>query len=1129
MQCWTPEGPAVAANPSLLFSRCVICPGSTSDKYILEQINPPSRDVFEVDPSSVFNANSEEDELAMPDIGMLSHKNVACVLSMLKTRYQARKIYTLAEPLLVAINPFEDLGNTTQKWIDYYRTAPNCLETEPHVFRTARQALSNMEEYNRSQTIVVSGESGAGKTEATKQVMRYFAACSTGDNRIQEAIMAGNPLLEAFGNAKTIRNNNSSRFGRFMQLSISSSEGIMHGAISNFLLEKVRLVSQEPNERSFHIFYQLLKGADAGMRQQYHLRNLEDYAFLTARSGGCFDIPGVDDREDFQELRQSFASMGLSQEDESTVFSILSGCLLIGNAKVTSHEMQGVPDAAFVSAESLAAIKEAADLLFVNSSALVEHILQKQTKIGNQVLQGPRTFREADMMIKSVAKHVYDQLFAWLVRFLNKAIAPDGEFGVFMGMLDIFGFEVFEQNSLEQLLINITNEHLQKHFIDIVFEIETKLYQSEGVPTEALVWTDNVRIMETLCGSRDSVFAIIEDTCLGLRATDEALCSMIVRKLANRGIVLPSRKDQRMKFVVRHTIADIEYSCDGFLEKNQDFLKRELLDTLKASHNPIMAQMFEGVIVEAGKIGKGSLIASQFLRSLNSMIGIIRETEPHFIRCLKPNETKRPLEWDAPKVLNQLFSLSILEALQLRQVGYSYRRRFDEFVKRFRWLDLGAAKSDADRRDVAEKILEECGLSREGWVIGKTMVFLKAETARALEILQIEKMVSFRPIVDFVQSAWKRILLKRNLQAIMPLLIRAESHCRRHLAVREHGELDLSPGFTEALLQGIDSVQQLKDERQRQREAQLQQQQEKRPSKKLTKEERLAQKVLQMYKSWDSMRGVQMTHGGFFPSELDYMKQKQSRPSTEGHLRETALSHVSPQDSFQDPGISYHIWRNIESLYQAPLTDHRLQNICTCVRDDMDRLYGHFWQVLVNRTDRFGLATAHVKGKRYLAKQHGVCKDGRVFSFNNIIFTCTKPSRKEIRLHEEAAEKSYLCCRKQDFSGLVRARKSLVPPYMLQDVSYVIGYLFHRFRDRKDWTGFAERLQSYLLGRYSDPHGGSWNVLVQEGSFLVTRLWAKHNRFFRVEVEDPQEEDIDSSRRCCITVMCFEACTVSQS
>ncbi|KAL8453554.1 hypothetical protein Emag_001773 [Eimeria magna] len=869
MLCWTNKSPTVAANPSLLFTLCVICPGSTRDNYVLEQIEPATKERFEVDPSAVLNANSEQEELLSDDIGLLSHKNVACVLSMLKRRYLAGKMYTMADPLLVAINPFKDLGNATPKWMQYYRSAPNARQTEPHVFRIAKCALANMEDYNKSQTIIVSGESGAGKTEATKQIMRYFASAGHDNNRIQEAIMAGNPLLEAFGNAKTIRNNNSSRFGRFMQLSVSSSRGITNGAISNFLLEKVRLVSQEPNERSFHVLYQLLKGADEDMRTQYHLRRMEEYVFLTERSGGCFDIEGVDDKEEFAELRKSFAAMGLPVEDESSVYSILSGVLLIGNARLSEKEMQGVPDAAFASGDTLGIIKEAAGLLFVDPSSLSHNVLRKQTKVGNQVLEGPRTYREAGMIIKSIAKHVYDRLFTWLVGFLNKTIAPSGGFGNFMGMLDIFGFEVFEQNSLEQLLINITNEHLQKHFIDVVFEIETKLYRSEGIPIEELVWTDN------------------------------ALCGMIVRKLGGSGIVLPSRKDQRIKFVVRHTIADIEYSCDGFLEKNQDFLKKELVDVLQASFNRIMSELFKGVVVEAGKIGKGSLIASQFLRSLSSMIGIIRETEPHFIRCLKPNETKRPLEWDAPKVLNQLFSLSILEALQLRQIGYSYRRPFADFVKRFRWFDLGAAASDADRKEVAQHFLECSGLEPRGWVIGKTMVFMKADAARRLETLQVERMMAFRPAVEFVEAAWKRILLKRALQPILSRLIRAESHCRRHLTLLKHGELQLSPGFTESLLQGVQSMQEraaerkLEAERRRALREQQRQERQRGRSKTLTKEERFAEEVLSMYKSWDSMRGVEMKHEGFFPPELDYLKYKQKRPPRERRVVENFVPCIT--------------------------------------------------------------------------------------------------------------------------------------------------------------------------------------------------------------------------------------------
>lgn len=519
--CWTGESPAVRDNPELLFSLCAITSASTKDTYVLESVDPPTKGTFEVDPSKVLNANTDSNPLKTPDIGLLTHKNVACVLSMLKERYKNGKIYTTADPLLVAVNPFKDLGNATDEWIEYYRDLPDITTAEPHVFKIARVALNNLEEYGNSQTIIVSGESGAGKTEATKHMMRYFAAASTRASRVQDAIMAGNPVLEAFGNAKTIRNNNSSRFGRFMKLEVSTAGGILSGEVTNFLLEKVRVVSQEPQERSFHIFYQLLKGADERMRETYRLRPMKEYKFLTERSGGCFDIKGVDDAQDFVEVRKSFASMNLSTEDESSVFSILSGVLLIGNTKIIAKDIQGVPDGASILPETSGILMESAELLFVDYEELVYRILKKETKVGNNMVEGPRTFREADMIIKSIAKHVYDQLFAWLVRYLNREIAPSKGFSGFIGMLDIFGFEVFELNSFEQLLINITNEHLQKHFIDVIFENETKLYRKEGIPTEALVWTDNMNIMNALCGPHNSVFSVIEDTCLGLRASDE--------------------------------------------------------------------------------------------------------------------------------------------------------------------------------------------------------------------------------------------------------------------------------------------------------------------------------------------------------------------------------------------------------------------------------------------------------------------------------------------------------------------------------------------------------------------------------------------------------------------------------
>ncbi|PHJ19041.1 myosin e [Cystoisospora suis] len=321
VKLWTDKAPAVQADPELCFALCLVLPESTDRSLKLRQLEPPpttaqAEQPFEVDLEDAFNANVGLDVSHIPDIGILPHKNCAAVLAFLKERYMMDSIYTTADPLLVAINPFRSLGNTSEKWLTRYHDAPDGDKLEPHVFKVARAALERLSGYQDSQTIIVSGESGAGKTEATKQIMTFFASSKGGgksaqslfftsylckfeasgsrsDQRIQDAVMAANPVLEAFGNAKTVRNNNSSRFGRFMQLQLGDTGGIRFGSVRNFLLEKVRVTSQEPEERSFHVFYQLVKGAPASKRDALGILPIEEYQYLKKNSGGCYECPGV--------------------------------------------------------------------------------------------------------------------------------------------------------------------------------------------------------------------------------------------------------------------------------------------------------------------------------------------------------------------------------------------------------------------------------------------------------------------------------------------------------------------------------------------------------------------------------------------------------------------------------------------------------------------------------------------------------------------------------------------------------------------------------------------------------------------------------------------------------------------
>nr|AAQ88311.1 myosin B [Gregarina polymorpha] len=781
---WSSQAPSVKESPSTCYAKCLVLPGSTATTYKLRQIDPPGYEdrEFEAPTTRLLNCNEETmNPMALRDIGLLNRQNTACVLDFLRVRFMQNMIYTTADPLMVAINPFRDIGNCTDEWIRKYRDAASVQHLPPHSFSIAREAMENLISVNKSQTIIVTGESGAGKTEATKHCMRYFASAKGSmDLRIQKAVMAANPVLEAFGNAKTLRNNNSSRFGRFMQLVLAPHGGILNGRVTGFLLEKVRVCSQSTNERSYHVFYQLLKGASPDQKRKYALEDVKSYRNLNGSAvgtaSGCYSVDGIDDVADWEEVQQSLVSMQLTSEDIDNVFSIVSGVLKLGNVQFDGETIDGQDNAAKLDSANYELLREACSLLKLDDVEKVATGLCTTVKtIGNEQVTVRIQKPEAALLCQSLGKAMYDYLFKWIITRLNRTIEPEDGFREFMGMLDIFGFEIFDKNSLEQLLINITNEFLQKNFIDIVFERESKLYRDEGVSTAELVFTDNKEVIETLIGKRDSVFAVLEDSCINKGGNDASFYSLLCQTLGTtRAFRKPQGGDRDLIFTVGHTIADINYCAQNFVSKNSDLLKAELTEVAQDSSSSIVAEMFAGIPVERGKLAKGQLIASQFLKQLDEMMGIILSTEPHFIRCVKPNETKKPLDWDAQKVLNQLFSLSILEALQLKKLGFSWRRPFNEFVAQFRYINLDidsamkAATTPARQREVAQQLLTACSKLvepfNEGkqWQIGKTMVFLKPEVVQELMLLQRRLMEQYSPSVTFLDALIKAKYLRRT-------------------------------------------------------------------------------------------------------------------------------------------------------------------------------------------------------------------------------------------------------------------------------------------------------------------------------------------------------------------------------
>nr|XP_027200343.1 myosin-A-like [Dermatophagoides pteronyssinus] len=775
---WCSQAPAVQEDPDLMFARCLVLPGSTNEHFKLRQVEPEDLNgaTFESDAEHVYNCNAGIDPLSYPDIGMLPHTNNASVIDFIRQRYLKGQIYVNAEPLLLSVNPFKELNNTTQQIIDQYIAANDIGQLPPHVFTIARRAFDSLHGINKSQTIIVSGESGAGKTEAAKQVMKYFATSSSGrrNSLVQDAVLAGNPVLEAFGNAKTLRNDNSSRFGRFMQMEIGKNGGIESGLVRCFLLEKSRIISQSAGERSYHIFYQMLSGLSAEEKKKYGIQT--HYNYLKA---GALKVPSIDDKADFQEVRNSLKVMGVTDAEFDGIMKCLSAVLLMGNVEIVAERREGLPNAAAI--KQLDNLHLLSNLIEIDSADLLNALTVKTFAAGGagKTVKGVYTASEAVVVRDSMAKAMYQNLFNWIIAKLNKKIAPANGFRSFVAILDIFGFEVFDNNSLEQFFINITNEMLQKNFVDVVFEKETALYKEEGISQANLVWTSNDPIIELLTKKGGSIISYLEDACVAPASDDAKFVHSCHVGLGSNPNYSKPKVGSDCNFVITHTIGDIQYNAQAFLAKNRDILKNELVDVLKRSKLNLLKEAFDSVSVVSGKIGKDQLISSTFLKELKTLIGIINETETHFIRCLKPNEEKAALKYVPSKVLVQLYSLSILEALQLRNLGYSYRRLFEEFCAQFKFLGLGIAEDKTlTHREAATQLLKKSNVPPSDFQLGKTMVFLKNSALKDLNLRQRELLAVWSPLVSVLENMYKTYKFRRMVRLNTPGLVRLQAHIR---------------------------------------------------------------------------------------------------------------------------------------------------------------------------------------------------------------------------------------------------------------------------------------------------------------------------------------------------------------
>ncbi|KAE9979816.1 hypothetical protein EG328_000664 [Venturia inaequalis] len=711
---------------------------------------------------AVFESTKKK-EVGVSDLTLISKISNEAINENLKKRFENAEIYTYIGNVLVSVNPFRDLGIYTDAVLDSYK-GKNRLEMPPHVFAIAESSYYNMKAYGENQCIIISGESGAGKTEAAKRIMQYIANVSGGSNssiqEIKDMVLATNPLLESFGNAKTLRNNNSSRFGKYLEIQFNSQGEPVGANINNYLLEKSRVVGQIMNERNFHIFYQFTKAASSNYRETFGVQEPKSYIY-TSRSK-CFDVQGIDDHAEFKDTLNAMKVIGLTQAEQDDIFRMLAGILWIGNVSFVENEEGN----AAIADQSV--VDFVAYLLEVESAHVHKALTTRvvETSRGGRrgsVYDVPLNPAQASSVRDALSKGIYFNLFDWIVQRVNMSLKARGALSYSVGILDIYGFEIFEKNSFEQLCINYVNEKLQQIFIQLTLKTEQEEYAREQIQWTPIKYFDNKVVCELIEERRPAgVFAILNDACATAHADPAAADQQFVSKLSALSSN-PNFQPRQGQFIIKHYAGDVGYAVDGMTDKNKDQLLKDLLNLIGQSTNQFLHTLFPAPVDQDNK-RRPPTAGDKIKASANDLMATLMKCSPSYIRTIKPNENKSASEYNTANVLHQVKYLGLQENVRIRRAGFAYRQTFEKFVERFYLLSpktsyAGDYTWTGDYLSGTKQILKDTSIPVEEYQMGVTKAFIKTpETLFALETMRDRY---WHNMAIRIQRAWRNYLRYR--------------------------------------------------------------------------------------------------------------------------------------------------------------------------------------------------------------------------------------------------------------------------------------------------------------------------------------------------------------------------------
>ncbi|XP_003199241.2 unconventional myosin-Ib isoform X1 [Danio rerio] len=737
--------------------------------------------------------------IGVGDMVLLEPLSEESFIENLKKRFDHNEIYTYIGSVVISMNPYKSLSIYSAEKVEEYRNR-NFYELSPHIYALADEAYRSLRHQDKDQCILITGESGAGKTEASKFVMSYVAAvCGKGQevNKVKEQLLQSNPVLEAFGNAKTVRNDNSSRFGKYMDIEFDFKGDPLGGVISNYLLEKSRVVKQPRGERNFHIFYQLLSGASDDMLKKLKLdRDFSKYNYLSLDSA---TVNGLDDAASFRTVRNAMQIVGFMEDEVQSILELIAAVLKLGNIEFKPESRVNGFDESRVKDKN--DLKEMCELLGIEQSVLERAFSFRTVEAKMEKVSTTLNVAQAYYARDALAKNLYSRLFTWLVNRINESIkAQTKTRKKVMGVLDIYGFEIFEDNSFEQFIINYCNEKLQQIFIELTLREEQEEYIREGIEWTNIEYFNNAIICDLIENNKNGILAMLDEECLRPgTVTDETFLDKLNTVCAEHQH-FESRLSKNSKFLTDHSLphncfriqhyaGKVLYRVEGFVDKNNDLLYRDLSQAMyKANHNLIKLLFPEGNPAKVN-LKRPPTAGFQFRASVGTLMKNLLTKNPNYIRCIKPNDKKAAHIFTDSLVCHQVRYLGLMENVRVRRAGYAFRQAYEPCLERYKMLCKQTWPHwKGPAREGVEVLLSDLQVPAEEFAYGRSKIFIRnPRTLFFLEEKRRQCLEDLAALIQKIYRGWKcrtHFLLLKKSQVVVAAWYRRFAQQKKYQKIR---------------------------------------------------------------------------------------------------------------------------------------------------------------------------------------------------------------------------------------------------------------------------------------------------------------------------------------------------------